>query len=140
MVPLYISEQDEPSITRDLLNGLVNSNSQQSLDVLSILLRELWVYTLHRGDSGFHTSFVPAAESDESPTTASPKNANKDTTDKLSESNPSSASKLGEKKSVLGTISLPRATEFEEESLGGPSASDVPSHSSASSEDEEVCS
>ena len=110
-------EQDDPSITRDLLNGLVNSNSQQSVDVLSILLRELWVFSLHRGDTAasFHTSFVPS--DDQSPSAASPKNSSKDIPSNTAELN-TSATKHVEKKSLIGTISLPRATEFDEEEEG----------------------
>ena len=114
---------------------MVNSNSQYSVDILSILIRELWVFTLHRGETAtsFHSSFIPNADNEQNSidyNAPSPVKMSKDTN--------TSTGKSTEKKSLLGTISLPRASEFEEESLGKPSASDVPSHSSASSEDEEV--
>ncbi len=117
-------------MTRELIHSLLNNNAQESLDVLSILVRELWVLVLHNesdlttADSAQSTPNVKRVGSKES----------------LSEKKPSPKIEVKPfielKPSQLGTIPLSENTEFDGYNQEA-SASDVPSHSSASSEDDE---
>lgn len=126
------AERGDSSITRDLIHSVLNNNAQESLDVLSILVRELWVFVLHQEtdatiDHDSAQSTPKGKHPPQSPSTDSMKISPK------MESKPSSDAKP----SMLGSVQLPTKRDigdYDDEA----SASDVPSHSSASSEDEEV--
>jgi hypothetical protein len=99
------------------------------LDVLAILVRELWVFVLH------NESDVVAPDSAQSTPNIKSKESPNEGKSSPNNFDPKVSSDV--KPSLLGTVPLPSKIDLEDFDAEG-SASDVPSHSSASSEDEEA--
>eukprot|EP01031_Cornospumella_fuschlensis_P035234 gene35234-42682_t len=113
--------ENSPEITRELILDLLDySDVNATLTLMRALVAELAVVSLH-GSSSLENPMPsmpsPASSAQKSPTGGAYK-----------------GQAAGGKGSLVGTISLPRAT-FDEGQEDG-SGSDIPSESSASSEDE----
>lgn len=132
---LSFAERNDPNHTRDVIESLLKNGSPKTLEILCLIVREIGVAALHGSAACSYAASLPINKTVTPNNSASKKPQVSPTYQKTHHLSPTL-----EGLSRLGTVPLPKVIDYVEDVSDSEddSASDIPSQSSESSDDEHV--